>query len=227
VLVLFLSLFCLFSLSYAEDEKITITTFYPSPYGVYKELATDGLKVGETYSGVGNTPPTSGLIVEGNVGIGTSDPQAKLVVMDGNVGIGTENPGTYDSKEVSLDVDGYSAAKDVWLKDANKWASQARANFTQIYCKKANSGALLDPNAQYLNDGDNPIRQRPETASCPSGYKLINHALDYAYAAHTDWNDNQQTAYFVLGDYTNNSITCYNSSYVWSITGGMGLCVQD
>jgi len=64
--------------AFAADEKITITTFYPSPYGVYKELATDGLKVGETYSGVGNTPPTSGLIVEGNVGIGTQNPGVAL-----------------------------------------------------------------------------------------------------------------------------------------------------
>jgi len=87
-LLLFSSL--LFSLipSYAEDEKITITTFYPSPYGVYKELATDGLKVGETYSGVGNTPPTSGLIVEGNVGIGTQNPQVALEVSrDANAGV--------------------------------------------------------------------------------------------------------------------------------------------
>ncbi len=53
-------------LAVATDESITITTYYPSPYGVYNELTT--------YS------HTNLAIASGNVGIGTSSPQAKLDV---------------------------------------------------------------------------------------------------------------------------------------------------
>ena len=38
------------------------------------------------------SPPNGGMIIEGNVGIGTSTPQGGLVVTNGNVGIGTWAP---------------------------------------------------------------------------------------------------------------------------------------
>jgi len=61
------------------QEQLTITTYYPSPYGSYNELST----ASNTYLA------TSG----GSVGIGTSNPgTAKLAVIGGNVGIGTTTP---------------------------------------------------------------------------------------------------------------------------------------
>ncbi len=58
------------TMAYAIAEEITLTTYYPSPRGVYKELR-----------------------VTDNAGIGTTDPgTAKLAVMGGNVGIGTTSP---------------------------------------------------------------------------------------------------------------------------------------
>ena len=59
----FLIIFILgsFSLSFA-DENITITTYYPSPYGVYNELTT--------------TSNAYLATTEGNVGIGTTSPQS-------------------------------------------------------------------------------------------------------------------------------------------------------
>lgn len=58
-------IFCLFSAGFSED--ITITTYYPSPYGSYQELRT----YGNTYLA---TDPG------GQVGIGTTTPAAKLDV---------------------------------------------------------------------------------------------------------------------------------------------------
>lgn len=77
VLLLILSLS---SFAFSE-ETLTITTYYPSPYGRYKELAAQQMKIGTTYSSGGVSPDN--LIVEGNVGIGTSTPQTKLDVAGG------------------------------------------------------------------------------------------------------------------------------------------------
>jgi len=66
-LILVCSLWFLVTFVYAQQqESITITTYYPSPYGVYKELTTTD----NTYLA------TQG----GNVGIGTTNPGAKLDV---------------------------------------------------------------------------------------------------------------------------------------------------
>jgi hypothetical protein len=70
---LFFSSFSLFILAcvwlYAEEEHITIATYYPSPYGSYREL--------NTYSN------TYLARASGNVGVGTSNPTAKLEVKGG------------------------------------------------------------------------------------------------------------------------------------------------
>jgi hypothetical protein len=85
-------------------EDITLTTYYPAPYGVYEELTTTGntylattsgknvgiglattdtiqnkldvegnVAIGASYSGT-NAAPENGLIVQGQVGIGTAIP---------------------------------------------------------------------------------------------------------------------------------------------------------
>ena len=54
--------------AFAADESITITTYYPSPYGDYKSLSTTS----DTYLA------TAG----GNVGIGATAPDSKLNIED-------------------------------------------------------------------------------------------------------------------------------------------------
>jgi len=85
-------------------EEITLTTYYPAPYGAYEELTTTGdtylatdsgkntgvglattdtiqnkldvegsAAIGAAYSGT-DAAPSNGLIVEGQVGIGTNSP---------------------------------------------------------------------------------------------------------------------------------------------------------
>jgi hypothetical protein len=61
-------------ISFAQDgdnsEEIILTTYYPAPYGEYNSLS-----VGSGYA----APAEDGnLVVEGRVGIGTTDPQAIL-----------------------------------------------------------------------------------------------------------------------------------------------------
>lgn len=62
--------FCFSGLTFAQQETLTITTYYPSPYGSYKELITSG----NTYLATDS----------GNVGIGTNTPLEKLHV-NGNI----------------------------------------------------------------------------------------------------------------------------------------------
>jgi len=77
-------------LVYAED--ITITTYYPSPFGNYRELRAARIAIGDNYiDGAAFTWETTDgdggeidyladLVVEGNVGIGTTTPSAPLCI---------------------------------------------------------------------------------------------------------------------------------------------------
>lgn len=60
----------LFSLASAEDS-VTITTYYPSPYGSYNELTTSS----NTYLAT----------TSGNVGVGTTSPSHKFEVQGGEI----------------------------------------------------------------------------------------------------------------------------------------------
>jgi hypothetical protein len=87
-----LFILALFSLSFAQNEEhITITTYYPSPFGSYRELRAQRMAIGDTYfdgaqfGWPGQVPPSpnqidqnADLVVEGNVGIGTVNPDAQL-----------------------------------------------------------------------------------------------------------------------------------------------------
>jgi hypothetical protein len=87
---------CLFSFSFAQQESVTITTYYPSPYGSYKELRAQRIAIGSTYYDSASHPWNEGgtclaneicnaaLVVEGNVGIGMLNPRRSLDV-EGNV----------------------------------------------------------------------------------------------------------------------------------------------
>jgi len=87
-----------------STDTIRIITYYPSPYGSYRELRSKRMAIGETYmkmsevtwadewSGASNqaTNPTSNnasLVVEGNVGIGLTNPDdaVKLTVDGGAI----------------------------------------------------------------------------------------------------------------------------------------------
>jgi len=95
---LLIFIFGFFSLSFA-DETLTITTYYPSPYGSYSQLTADQIAIGSTYRNPTYADGT--LYVSGNVGIGTTSPNS------------------------SKGTGGYLDAKDVYLRDAGKWASVA------------------------------------------------------------------------------------------------------
>ena len=78
------------SFAQEEGETITVTTYYPAPYGVYKEMRAKRVAIGGGYvdpskhcwlGGLCPSPDISDgadLVVEGNVGIGMVSPSYKL-----------------------------------------------------------------------------------------------------------------------------------------------------
>ncbi len=81
------SLSALFQAYAQQSENITITTYYPSPYGVYGRIATKTIGVGDMSdpaNGIGSDDsPDPGtnpgdMWVAGNIGLGTTNPQTKL-----------------------------------------------------------------------------------------------------------------------------------------------------
>jgi len=97
--ILLIALF-IFSSVYAE-ETLTITTYYPSPYGSYNSIFTDKLGVGDNNSDGNHTsadvPATSGdTWIAGKVGIGTMNPLSRLSVgTDGDATAGIYGSGSY------------------------------------------------------------------------------------------------------------------------------------
>ena len=61
------------------QEQITITTYYPSPFGIYNEMRAKRMAVGTNYLDTSTvTVADDQLIVEGEVGIGNTNPQGAL-----------------------------------------------------------------------------------------------------------------------------------------------------
>lgn len=122
------------------QEEITITSYYPSPYGMYDSMATDRIGVGDTDGSGGldsaDVPTTSGdAWIDGNVGIGDVAPDGKFEV----------NP---DNTEDSGDEFVVNSSGDVGI--GTSWPN---------YRLEAATDASNDYVANFFNDGNNQNRQ--------------------------------------------------------------------
>lgn len=116
-MALFIAFFCPRLVS-AED--ITITTYYPSPYGIYNSLGTDKLGVGEMNDGVAgftaaDVPTNSGEVwISGNVGFGTNNPQHQVHISTAAGG----NGALQVANEINIDDNGSASDPSyTWTND--------------------------------------------------------------------------------------------------------------
>lgn len=119
VLILTISINC-----FAEYDSLTFTTYYPSPYGSYNEMRVNKMSVGRAYHDYLTNIADNNLIVEGNVGIGTANPNS------------------------SKGSNGYLDVKDVYLSNVNTWASEVART-----CNSSNTGIVQynSSKLQYCN----------------------------------------------------------------------------
>jgi len=120
-----------------STDTLRIVTYYPSPYGSYRELRAKRLAVGELYKSTkdycwpedngsytcttpiysdldNNGSPTPGgaeenavsLIVDGNVGIGTATPEAKLQVGGSVIVTNVDSPSSGFGTRIGYDTSG-------------------------------------------------------------------------------------------------------------------------
>jgi len=118
------------------EETLTITSYYPSPYGSYNELRAKRIAIGDNYINTttytweatdgdgGEVDYLADLIVEGRVGIGTVTPTVPLHVTGTSTGA------------VRI-VDGNQASGYVLTSDANgvgKWQASSGGTSYTYYC---------------------------------------------------------------------------------------------
>ena len=139
---------CLFSVLFSflksfAQESITLTTYYPAPYGVYREMRVNGLAVGSAYRYTPANISDGYLIVNGSVGIGTASPVRRLHV--------------HGTGEIAL-LPGSSAATDstaglYWNSDSNysihRTAGPWTPNDYQQLLVDWQTGIILDPGSAY------------------------------------------------------------------------------
>ena len=177
LVLLFAGFFLCLHPRFLGSETMTLTTYYPAPYGAYSSLMTTGGAVG---GAVLNT-----LLArdQGNVGIGTPTPASKLSVSRGlQIGndpaaCGAANTGTLRWNSGKLQMcDG-----TIWKELAGVGAVLYGGAYTQ-----AQNGSNPGITMKY---GSSPFCPSPNlytgNCSCPAGYdkKQVGYAGYWHYNA--------------------------------------------
>ena len=137
--------FCLvlgFFLPVFSAEQLTITTYYPSPYGSYRQLTADQIAIGSGYRnlayadgnlyvqnqvGIGTTSPSATLDVNGQIRIRGGSPAAGMVLTSDVNGIATWEPAT-----VTCSCPGSNLSQDSGSSAC--WTSYSGGNSNYPHC---------------------------------------------------------------------------------------------
>lgn len=149
IILLIGCLFLLFESTASAAEEVTLTTYYPAPFGSYDELTTEGdTHLGTDAAskiGIGTTNPAAKLEINQGSGqpalrvakTGGNEPVA--VLQGGNVGIGTTSP------DLELEVSKNSSSILITSPDSYAFAlqnsSQVNSNFSLMAFKDADGGS--------------------------------------------------------------------------------------
>lgn len=178
----------------ATQKEVKLTTYYPAPYGEYKEVKTEKTTV---KGASGASASDAAFQAGGNTGTG-------LVVTNGNnVGIGTETP------EVILHVKSGGIAETpvpaIKIEDGNQSSGKVLTSDASGIGTWQNSGGSLSCVTVTTEIATSP---ESSVSQCPSGYSLTGCHLGGA-----GW-------CYATPDSTNNTCNCtYNNSH-----GGVATC---
>lgn len=151
-----------------SQETLTITTYYPAPFGVYQELRARRIAIGDNYhtsafcwppevcAAANQFDANADLAVEGNVGIGTTSPRGNLEVNNTIMLTPTVNPN--------------SSLEGTFYYNSNQ----------HRFLYRSNTGAWLPFGGGYTQ-----MRRVEEvdcwwggvhtlTAQCPAGFEVIS-----------------------------------------------------
>src|SRR3990167_6133787 len=175
LLINLIFLFSSFAQTEEEEETLTIATYYPAPYGIYNEMRAKKMAVGDSYlSGsaypwdtgggcAGNEICNADLVVEGNIGIGTASPQAKLDVagnvnVAGKIKVGDDSvsPAAGTIRWTGSDFEGYDGT--VWKSLTSGDTTIINSNVTD--CNNVGGNWVDAQKLCYL----------PVAGGCPSGW---------------------------------------------------------
>mgnify|MGYP001598321627 CR=1 FL=1 len=168
------------------EEQITITTYYPAPNGIYKNLITENLTVNGTmtFSTINgaNMNLSGNLTVAGSVGIGTTTLDTRLTIDKGNtVGAGIWISGTNDTRVMIG-----RGQSSVWSW-ANGWTTlgdfsliEEGVSGSRIYVKPGGNVGLgtINPrsNLEVTGSSNTCVKKcygsNSGTTSCPSSYYM-------------------------------------------------------
>lgn len=224
----------------AKREELVITTYYPVPYGDYKELRSYRMAIGDRYhlpshvcwegsctNQINETlDDDTDLLVEGNVGIGTMNPKVKLDVRGEIRGFGIVPIGTIIAWHKSMT--GTPALPEGWVECNGQIISDLKSPYngqTVPYLNAAvqdgstNSGMFLrggPASGVYQADSTAPnglVGTVDEMATKYAG----GHAYEEAPSAYSVlWSSYYRTipVHFIGGDLETRPV---NMSVVWII----------
>lgn len=165
--------------SYATEKKVTLTTYYPAPYGEYQEVKSDKIAVGSTTQ----QPANSGNVV---LKAQSGDPATKtgdfFDGVDGEVAYSATNDNlyVYNGSAWNSATGGGGGACYTWYTNMSSYAVGASCPVTG-FTIKANLGSYGWCGAGPCNTNVNtyPLYSRPPGGTCQPWHTSCSNG--YAY----------------------------------------------